>query len=294
MGGLIIAGYLERYSGKRVEKVVTLGAPFRGSYEAVVKIVTGTSTFWISNSKARERKAARLTPSLYHLIPSFGGLDVDPGVVADLFDPGAWQSSVIGSIHDRVSNWGVSGPELLRAMLDAARAHRDRISGLTLSEPDESRYSCEQVSKRNWLAIVGVGCETRVGLRIERDDEARIRFVLRSEERRNDWDPESQVANRDTGDGVVPLAGAVPGFLEESRLVCVTSKDFGYWELDDRAFSGLVNLHASLPKMNMLHRLIVRFLLGTDDHHRNTWGRRVPGVSNWSPPLSLRDKQKPT
>ena len=44
MGGLVIAGYLERYGKEgRAAKVTTLAAPFRGSFEAVVKITTGTA-----------------------------------------------------------------------------------------------------------------------------------------------------------------------------------------------------------------------------------------------------------
>ena len=44
MGGLVIAGYLERAGNKaRVAKVATLATPFRGSFEAVVQLATGTS-----------------------------------------------------------------------------------------------------------------------------------------------------------------------------------------------------------------------------------------------------------
>ena len=45
--------------------------------------------------------------------------------------------------------------------------------------------------------------------------------------------------------------------------------------------------------MNMLHRLVTRFLLGADDPHGNTWGRRLPGVEEWQPPLPLREKGGP-
>ena len=45
MGGLIIAGYLERSSGGCVDKVVTLGTPFQGSFEAILKVITGTADF---------------------------------------------------------------------------------------------------------------------------------------------------------------------------------------------------------------------------------------------------------
>ena len=292
MGGLIIAGYLARYSGKCVDKVITLGAPFGGSYEAVVKIVTGTSTFWIADSATRERKTARLTPSLYHLIPRFGGLDADGVGKTDLFCPESWQSSVKRSIGSRVSGWRVAGCEILGDMLKEAKEHRDRICRLKLSDPGEQGSPGAEFGKRNWLAIVGVDAETRVGLRIVGDGKER-RFDLRSMERRNCWTSENGAARYDTGDGVVPLSGAIPPFLDRCQVVCVTPDDFGYWELDDRAFSRLVHFHASLPSMNMVHRLIVRFLLGRPDHYCNTWGRRLPGVKKWKPPLCLREKDKP-
>ncbi|MEM6571094.1 MAG: alpha/beta hydrolase [Planctomycetota bacterium] len=45
MGGLVIAGYLGSHGGDgRVGKVATLGSPFRGSFEAVIKVTTGLSS----------------------------------------------------------------------------------------------------------------------------------------------------------------------------------------------------------------------------------------------------------
>ena len=43
MGGLLIAGYIERHGGALVNKVVTLATPFQGSLEAVLKLATGTA-----------------------------------------------------------------------------------------------------------------------------------------------------------------------------------------------------------------------------------------------------------
>ena len=279
MGGLIIAGYIERHSGELVDKVVTLASPFQGSHEAILKVATGTSDLGDDSGKARERRMARMTPALYHLLPSFdGALAVDDGMQTDIFHPDAWQPNVPGTIARQVAGWDTSGPQLFHQMLDEARAHRGRISALAL--PDE----------RDWLAVVGVDAKTRVALRVRADGEGLPRFDLRSAERLNDWDDGDDSVKRQTGDGTVPLAGALPPFLDESRLVCLTPGDFGYWELRDRALSGLAGFHGALPKMNMLHRLILRFLLDKDDPYGNTWGRRVPGVAEWAPPLELREK----
>ena len=292
MGGLVIAGYIASCSGLRVDKVITLGTPYQGSYEAVAKVVTGTGGI-LGFGNARERKTARLTPSLYYLVPRCGGLVVDQGVAGDLFDACAWQSSVVDSIVKRANKWGVCGRDLFRAMLAQGKRHRDRVSSLTLSEPDQPDSPADQVSKRNWLSVVGVDSETRVGLRIVSEDNGRRRFVLSQDDRRNEWRSGNVAARRDTGDGVVPVAGAIPSFLEESRVVCVTPGDFHWGEVDDHALRFGTHFHASLPSMNMLQRLIVRFLSGKRDRYGNTWGRRLPGVVHWDPPLNLDEKDKP-
>ena len=41
MGGSILAGYVERSKGRRVRKAATLGTPFKGSFEAALKMLTG-------------------------------------------------------------------------------------------------------------------------------------------------------------------------------------------------------------------------------------------------------------
>ncbi|MDE2876011.1 MAG: hypothetical protein OXU69_15745 [Gemmatimonadota bacterium] len=92
--------------------------------------------------------------------------------------------------------------------------------------------------------------------------------------RRNHWGTDA--GWRDTGDGTVPLAGAIPHFMDETRLVCVTpdGDDFGYWKLRDRTLSRVAGFHGLWPKMNMLHRLILRFLLEKGDPYGNTRARR--------------------
>lgn len=287
MGGLVIAGYVQRHSGRRVDKVVTIASPFRGSYEAVLKLTTGTGDFGDDSGNARERRMARLTPALYHLLPGFGGVDADDGLETDLFHPDAWQPGVVRTIEQQVSDWSVAGPDLFRAMLDQARAHRDRISTLQLTDADR------QLTTDGWLAIAGVDCETRVGLRIRLDKNGKPQFHLRSAERLNRWNERDAGpgGSRHTGDGTVPLAAAIPPFLDESRLVCVTPGDFGYWELRDRALTRFAGFHGLMPKMNMLHRLILRFLQEEGDPYGSTWGRRLPGVKSWNPPLApLREK----
>ena len=193
MGGLIIAGYVERCLGRRVDKVVTLASPFQGSYEAVLKLVAGTSLLGFERGKARERRAARLTPALYHLLPSFGGLIVDGVVEQDcfhLFNPDAWQPSVVHGIENQVQGCDICGKKLFCTMLTEAINHRKRISQLKLSEPGSPSSldnQVSQLSKNDWLAIVGVDSETRVALKIRREEDGKPQFLLKSEKERKTY-----------------------------------------------------------------------------------------------------------
>ena len=69
MGGVVVAGMLasDRYIPGRINKVVTLATPFRGSFEAVIKLATGNANLGTTAPSSRERETARLTPALYYL-----------------------------------------------------------------------------------------------------------------------------------------------------------------------------------------------------------------------------------
>jgi hypothetical protein len=58
----------------------------------------------------------------------------------------------------------------------------------------------------------------------------------------------------------VPFLGALPGFLPKERLVCVTPKELSMWELADRLMINLASFHAFLPRVNLVQRIIIRFL----------------------------------
>lgn len=290
MGGLVVAGYLEGIgSSSSVEKVVTLAAPFQGSFEAVIKIATGTANLGFSAPSSREREAARLTPSLYHLLPSFTtGLITEAGLPNSLFSPDIWQSSVVDSIAEFIRLKGLptttrkaDAAQLFQQLLKGAEQHRRRIDNFKLSDAG--------LQASDWLAVVGADATTRVELGVKKQGDSTT-FDFASSHRRNEWDSDDPVERRKTGDGTVPFEGAMPQFLDEGNLVCVTPDDYGYWEVKDKGLSRIAGFHGTLPNMNLLHRLIVRFFKGRPDSRGNTWGRRVPGVANWKPPLPLTEK----
>lgn len=291
MGGLIITGYLERNRKRApVHKVATLATPYQGSFEAVIQVATGTSNLGASPPSSRERETARMTPALYHLLPSFKkGIETDPGIPDSLFDPGAWQPSVVDSIEQFIHLKGLptrqrktDAKSLFESLLTQARNHRDRINAFSLRKAG--------LSPEDWLAVVGVHAETRVRLKIVSHGGIPD-FHFASQDREDRWAEEKDpILRRLTGDGTVPFEGAVPPFLNEEHLVCVTPDDYGYWEIQDKLFSRFAGFHGIFPNMDMVHRMLVLFFTGRPDLHGNTWGRRVPGVKVWQPPIEMRER----
>ena len=285
MGGLVIAGYLESAGpNHHVHKVATLATPFQGSFEAVTKITTGTANLGQSAPSSREREAARLTPALYQLLPSFGnGIEPDPGLPTSLFDPAIWQPSIINSIKEYIRLHGLDrtnrdqqARDLFAALLKAAADHRRRIESLDLRAigltPDD------------WLCVVGADSKTRVKLKVVKPGPE---FRFSRDDEQNHWDDPDQQVRRLTGDGTVPFEGAIPKFLSLENLVCVTSADYGTWEIQDQLISGVAGFHGILPNMDMLHRMMVAHFSGRPGRYRNIWGRRAPGVESgkWQPPI---------
>ncbi|MBF0566438.1 MAG: hypothetical protein HQK89_14505 [Nitrospirae bacterium] len=294
MGGLIVTGYLQRM-GKtsRVAKVATLATPFQGSFEAIVKISTGTSSLGGDAPSSREREFVRLCPSVYQLLPSCDGINVAPGsgLPADIFNPGIWQPSILQTLKEycrlhtvHPNDAGEQAKTLFDNLLSTAKNHRDRINSFKLEQAD--------LTTNDWLCVVGVDSETRVRVNVKKTGNDPD-FDFSSKDMENKWgDGATPKARCLTGDGTVPFDGAIPTFLGLDNIVCVTDDDFGYWEVQDRLLAKVSGFHGILPNMDMLHRLIVRHFTGRDDTRDSTWGRRAPGVAQtkWHPPLPLKDK----
>lgn len=289
MGGLIITGYLQTNRTKsRVGKVATLGTPFRGSFEAPIKVLTGTASLAAGNeANSREREAARITPALYHLIPAFAGAVCGPdGKDVDLFDADQWQPGVVQTIAEFIRLYGAEGPgnardrtaeakKLLQKLLDEAKAHRKRIEGFTLATVG--------MDTNAWLCVVGVNSTTRICLN-QKLINGQPRYDLSGEDRKDEWTPDSRSVK--TGDGTVPYLGAKPTFINARQLVCVRPDDLGYWELGDKLLLKAAGFHGTVPQVNLVQRLVVAHLKGTGGND-SVWGRPAPDVAanTWSPPI---------
>jgi pimeloyl-ACP methyl ester carboxylesterase len=247
MGGLVIAGYLAgQNAGSPVERVATIATPFKGSFQAVEKIVKGTMN-------RREREASRLTPALYHLLPSFTqGITIDPALPqTNMFDEHLWQSSVVDTINEALRLRGSGAPadpaRILRDMLAQAGAHRKSVNDLDLA-------TCG-LTKADWLCIIGIGDKTQVAMEIQLRNGAPW-FVLDAP---GMTDKKPTRVWR-TGDGTVPYSGALPNFLDEADTVVLSNKDFGPLEIKDKLLDAVTALHGILPNMNKLQTRLVQHL----------------------------------
>jgi len=294
MGGLIIGGYLERAGGAKVNKVATLCTPFRGAVDAVVKMATGESRLGGGSGSTREREAARMTPALYHLLPRFRKLDGKgfETVVADgghsIFDREVWQQSVIDTIEEYVRIHSVSAKtraqqkalaeKVFRRLLDDARRHRDRVEKLSLARAG--------LGAKSWLCVVGVDEATATGFSVKGTAGKRW-FDLSEQYERNDWGAQQPAHRWETGDGTVPLRGALPPFLAPEQVVAVSHKDFSFFELKDRGANLALGLHANIANMNLVQRMLVAHLTGRRFRAGALVGRRLPGVTRWDLPIAV-------
>lgn len=282
MGGLVIAGYVKTQGLARVDKVVTLASPFRGSIESIAKTTVGSSGFSSGSGGSREREAARVTPALYHLLPSFDGA-VKPAKL-DVYLPENWQVGILQTLAGFIERHSLRltaatadarkaealtlAGQLLGTILDEAWDHRAKIESLTLPDP------------KRWLSIVGVGARTRLDVKITRDPQVGPLFDLPDEV--NTWKPRSPGLR--TGDNTVPYLGARCAFIPPEQVVCLCPEDFGFWELGDQLLNTL-GFHSALPSMNVAIRLTLSHLLGR--RQGELWGRCSPEIAarDWDPPI---------
>jgi len=285
MGGLVIAGALTLPSEngdditERVDKIATIGTPWRGSCDAITKLVAGSGTLGNRSQASRERKMARLTPSLYYLLPNYE--NAVRGRMSDIFEDDGWQESVPRTIGEAIARVEGDkdetiilrkGKEILRQYLKDAKEYRKRI--------DEWK-----IDKNKILVIAGVGEHTLTSVLVTKEDDgsdSRFAF-LGKDERIGD------------GDGTVPAKSSIPPFVDQIKppVVCVSLEDFGIHEMRDRGLVTLTGLHEFMPRMNLVIRLLVRFFSGKQhDIHNNTWGRRHPEAEDWNLPFSLEQRRR--
>ncbi len=263
-GGVVTARYLHlcQKSGRpsRVRKVVSLGSPLSGAAEAV----------WKLTGDLKERHVARTLPSVYELLPWFDDAVLDNrGKAVDLAVAGNWPTSVQSGLAEYCTTIGAKakGPELFKRLLKVAVENRNALRSLDLNNPNTLPGG-----PAGWLPMAGMGEATHVRIRVDRDPAGNPWFE--AEEGRG-------AGAKETGDGTVPLLGAVPPFLDKERLVCFKDDET---ELKERAtmlglgeLLGAASFHAFLPMMNAAQRVAVAFLRDGSTKG-DLKARKFPGV----------------
>jgi pimeloyl-ACP methyl ester carboxylesterase len=291
MGGLIICEYLSQTKVQsQVGRVATIGTPFLGSIEAIVKIATGMSLLSGTEPREREREAARVTPAVYQLFPSYKNAAIGNNMEnVDLFNPANMQGSVIESLIEFVRLYAVDtlkhkrktqAEKILKQLLDGGKEHRAIVKNFNPSKAG--------IKKQDWLAIVGVGQKTRIQLTVDRK-KGKPWFEINDDQFVNEL-TSKKFRSRETGDGTVPLESAIPPFLGDDQLVCVIQKDLGLFELRDRFLIEVGGFHGLLPALNLVQRLILKHLRPT--FRGKIWGRRLPGATVWNPPIRRLNEEK--
>lgn len=267
MGGLVIAALLaDRGTKANVRRVVSIGTPFRGSVDAVMKLTTGMGTLTGDTPRDREREAARTITAIYQLLPSYPGAIEPPNQALSLFDTGTWQPSVLQTLREfcRLHKAQRSADEVFAELLTAARELRELTDGLTLAKALPE-------GKAGWFPIVGIGARTHVSVN---KDTRWFGFP----------DAVDDQGTERTGDGTVPFLGACPAFFDRKQLACVSPEDFTIWEVRDRAVALAAGFHGALPTVNLVQRLATKFLwnkFSGEVHARPAPGVATPDWPSW-------------
>ena len=234
-----------------------------------------------------ERESARATPSLYHLLPSYSDATKDQSAgEVDLYDPENWQDGPRNTLSELFRIYGPNrtnpqkqAKEAFERMLAEARGHRARL---------ESSSSMPHSPRRSGSPSAASAKRPGIASKVDLSDHT-VRFNFdatsgRSKKLRK-YPKASEPRTRDTGDGTVPFDGACSAFVPINEMVCVADDDFGTFELRDRLAEGIAGLHAMMPAMNLVQRLVVSHLYGAMEG--SIWGRPAPGVTPkaWAPPI---------
>ncbi len=307
MGGLVISGCLasnllrDDNGTPIVRRVVTLGTPFRGANASIRKLAIGGDGFLMRGGSERERTMARVTPSVYQLLPSFPAalrdpndkpLDVGGTTTADLmFDPKTFQPSIRDTlaefVQEVVNDATISGDkpacrkiavQLFDELLDSARRYRELVDQVS-----PAMHLLPANKGGAWLAIVGAGERTMTRTKVGKDQYGHTWFDMEKCSCGDEWDG----TTFDTGDETVPLLGAMPPWADSWKNTVVLQRQDMHWlgeGLDRAVITGPIGLHGGLPKVDLAQRWIINFFrpkwAGTQSlgQHGRLWGRALP---NW-------------
>lgn len=235
MGGCLAKHYATVLGGeKKINKLVMLAAPLRGSLDALKHMVMGETWFFDWFTRKGKRKAVRTFPGVYDLLPFDGYSPAskktkwpeaavsEDGKPLDIFNVGNWQQNVIEQL----------GREVLKG-------HVDRAFSFFEGAADFSDGFRENV-----VSVYGTGEKTM----------RHITASIAPEGIEYDFPKDGDCPK--AGDGTVP---AISAYAEGVRQIGITKKQAGDWELD---LGKLAGFHASFCAYDIVQDIVISFLRG--------------------------------
>ncbi|MFQ5589747.1 MAG: lipase family alpha/beta hydrolase [Phycisphaerae bacterium] len=155
MGGLVIKWYATKVLSKaqaarRIDKIITMATPFRGSLKAVEALLPGARNLFGAENKKSMRHAARTMPGIYQLLPTWPEAVVSKRDTAPLsvFDPATWQKNLVATLRKRFG-----GDGFFRKMLADAKAFTVTV-GRPWPEPIRRKvYATYGIDTRTWWQV---------------------------------------------------------------------------------------------------------------------------------------------
>jgi pimeloyl-ACP methyl ester carboxylesterase len=186
MGGLVIKWYvsriLEDQADNKIDKIVTIATPYRGSLKAVEALLPGARNFFGLEAQKAMRRASRTLPGVYQLLPSWEKAVVNKysSEPVDIFNKDAWQKNLIEKLEKRY------GKDFFQEMLNDARSFTDDIN-------KEYKPEIEQ----RFYYVYGVGSETWKEVKVDPERGNRFEFDKAVEDKEGDGTvhTESSVVN---------------------------------------------------------------------------------------------------
>lgn len=228
MGGLIVKWYLDQIlkekADDKIDKIITLGTPYKGSLKAVEAILPGAENFFGWESDSSMRKASRTLPSVYQLLPTWEGAVVDKhtGELLDIFDPATWQTNLLERMK-KIAELA-RDPKFFEKKLENAREFSKIISQDYPPNIAAKFYCIYGIGSNTWQSVV---VDTRNG----------------------NWFEFDRAVVNDFGDGTVHQVSSCAG-------KGITIKE-------TKGFLELIPQHIRLPRDADVKNHIVRILTGS-------------------------------
>jgi pimeloyl-ACP methyl ester carboxylesterase len=234
MGGCLAKHYATVLMGEsKINRLIMLASPLRGSLYALKHLIMGESWFFDWFTRKGKRRFARTLPGVYDLLPYDGFSNSEEkllwpgpavrrkGEPVNIFDPGNWQENVSEQIGQEVLARHLANTEnYYRNARDFSPDFRDKV-----------------------LMIYGKGERTMREINISSKNPVEYDF------------PRDDRCDS-IGDGTVP---AISTYCEGIYQVCVTKRKVGDWELDLGKIAGF---HASFCAYDLVQDLVISFLTG--------------------------------